>query len=102
MSFSLLVFGGVRRAMQPEEAEAYRKAATAKGDETEVLMLVDSGHFDMLSPETSSGIVVEDLIVRSFEFSNTKTKAKMKSFTDPWFAALFCAKLSSVHYSHGN
>jgi pimeloyl-ACP methyl ester carboxylesterase len=30
---------------QPEEAEAYRKTATAKGDETEVLLLVNSGHF---------------------------------------------------------
>jgi acetyl esterase/lipase len=64
------------RVSQPEEAEAYRKAATAKGDETEVLMLVDSGHFDMLSPETSSGIVVEDLILRSFDLSKTKTKGK--------------------------
>jgi hypothetical protein len=62
--------------MQPEEAEAYRKAATAKGDETEVLMLLNSGHFDMLSPETSSGIVVEDLILRSFELSKTKSKSK--------------------------
>ena len=40
-------------------AEKYRDIATALGDKVEVLPLKDAGHFDMLSPATPSGAVVE-------------------------------------------
>lgn len=51
----------------PEAAEAYRKTATEKGDTVEVVSLRNAGHFDMLSPRKSSGIVVQDLIVQALD-----------------------------------
>ena len=47
----------------PEAAEAYRKAASEKGDSVEVLLLQNNFHFDMLCPRKPSGVVVEDLVL---------------------------------------
>jgi hypothetical protein len=46
-------------------AEKYRDVATALGDKVEVLPLKDAGHFDMLSPATPSGAVVEAAILKA-------------------------------------
>jgi len=51
--------------LPPKDAEDYRRAATAKGDKVEVLVLKDAGHFDMLSPTTPSGAATEALILKA-------------------------------------
>ena len=48
-----------------KDAEAHRAAATAKGDQVQVLVLRDIGHFDMLSPATPSGTATEALILKT-------------------------------------
>jgi acetyl esterase/lipase len=48
-----------------EDAEAYRKAATARGDSVQVLRVENAGHFDMLSPATPSGAATEALILKA-------------------------------------
>jgi acetyl esterase/lipase len=50
-----------------DEAETYRKAATAKGDQIEILSLNGAAHFDMLAPAKSQGRLVEALILQSLD-----------------------------------
>jgi len=59
---SALVAGAV---LPPEAAEAYRAAATGKGDHVQVLVLKSVGHFDMLSATTPSGAQTEALILKA-------------------------------------
>ncbi|WP_221312468.1 alpha/beta hydrolase [Granulicella aggregans] len=51
--------------LEPEAAEAYRKAAEAKGDKVEVKDPVDVGHFGMMFPKTEAGGMVVGLILKA-------------------------------------
>jgi acetyl esterase/lipase len=55
--------------LQPDEAERYRTAATAKGDQVEVLDLRGAAHFDMLDAKNPPGAVVQALIVQALALS---------------------------------
>ena len=51
--------------LSPDAAQAYRAAATAKGDRVEVRAFSGIGHFDMLSPDTPTGKIVEAEILHA-------------------------------------
>jgi hypothetical protein len=49
--------------LDPAQAEAFRRAAEAKGQAVSITVLKDAGHFDMMSPGREAGVQVEEVVL---------------------------------------